>query len=515
MRIAYYLFSLACIACSFQVDKDPYDLMSESVVLQVNLSETHQTIAHFGASDAWSCQFVGNWPDGKRDRIADLLFSSSFEADGSPTGIGLSLWRFNLGAGSASQGEASGIRDPWRRAPSVMDEHGEFDPVRQQGQLWLAKAAKERGVENLLVFLNSPPVWLTRNGKAYTDSGNQSNLHPSKHIEFGKYMAKAIAGMEDLGLSVQYVSPVNEPQWDWENGGQEGTPFWNEEIASIVKALDGALESENLTAKIDLAESGQIQYLYETYNRPGRSEQIKTFFHPESEFYLGNLRHVSKSISGHSYFTTSPAEDSRGKRLQLRSAISGVSGLSYWMSEYCILGDNAGEIRGNKRDLGMDAALYMARVIHQDLTIANASAWHWWLAVSPYDYKDGLVYIEKNETGGEIYESKMLWVFGNYSRFIRPGFQRFDMEIRQKHVDHPLMVSGFRNADATELVFVAVNFAETPIPVDFSSIDLENYQLTHYLTDKQSNLKPGDVDQKNGKLTVPKRSVMTIVAVEK
>ncbi|EON78247.1 putative xylanase [Lunatimonas lonarensis] len=515
MRIAYYLFSLAFIACSFQVGKDPYDPMSESVVIQVNLSETHQTIAHFGASDAWSCQFVGNWPDGKRDRIADLLFSRSFEADGSPTGIGLSLWRFNLGAGSASQGVASGIRDPWRRAPSVMDERGDFDPDRQQGQLWFARAAKDRGVENLLVFLNSPPVWLTRNGKAYTDSGNESNLPPSKHAEFGTYMAKAIAGMEGMGLSVQYISPVNEPQWDWEDGGQEGTPFWNEEIASITHALNSALETENLTAQIDLAEAGQIQYLYETYNRPGRSDQINAFFQPESEFYLGNLPRVSKSISGHSYFTTSPAEDSRAKRLQLRSAISAASGLSFWMSEYCILGDNAGEIRGNKRDLGMDAALYMARVIHQDLTLANASAWHWWLAVSPYDYKDGLIYVDKNEHDGEIYESKMLWVLGNYSRFIKPGFQRFDVETQHKHGDQTLMVSGFRSTEAKEMVFVIVNPAETTIPVDFSSIDLENFQLTCYLTDKQSNLKPFAADKNNSELAVPNRSVMTIVALEK
>lgn len=44
------------------------------------------------------------------------------------------------------------------------------------------------------------------------------------------------------------------------------------------------------------------------------------------------------------------------------------------MSEYCILGDNGGEINGNGRDMGIDPALYLARVIHNDLTIANASA---------------------------------------------------------------------------------------------------------------------------------------------
>ena len=77
--------------------------------------------------------------------------------------------------------------------------------------------------------------------------------------------------------------------------------------------------------------------------------------------------------------------------------ISSVPDLAYWMSEYCILGGNEGEINGNGRDLGMKSALYLAQVIHQDLVIANAAAWNWWIAVSPYNYKDGLIYIDKNK----------------------------------------------------------------------------------------------------------------------
>jgi hypothetical protein len=26
------------------------------------------------------------------------------------------------------------------------------------------------------------------------------------------------------GIEFDYISPFNEPQWDWENGNQEGTP---------------------------------------------------------------------------------------------------------------------------------------------------------------------------------------------------------------------------------------------------------------------------------------------------
>ena len=44
---------------------------------------------------------------GETNQIADWLFSTENDANGQPKGIGLSLWRFNVGAGSTEQGENS------------------------------------------------------------------------------------------------------------------------------------------------------------------------------------------------------------------------------------------------------------------------------------------------------------------------------------------------------------------------------------------------------------------------
>jgi O-glycosyl hydrolase len=509
-----FLFWLFIMACAIPEEKGQITTPETpiSVEIEVDISETHQTIAHFGASDAWSCQFVGTWPEEKKARVADLLFSKQVEEDGSPKGIGLSLWRFNLGAGSAAQGEGSGIRDPWRRAYSVMDKEGNFDPDRQKGQVWFAQAAKERGVEHLLVFLNSPPVWLTKNGKAYTDSGDHANLAPSQYGAFGKYMAKAVKGLNELGLPVDYISPVNEPQWDWDEGNQEGTPFWNEEIAGIATSLNAALEEEGLSTHIDLAEAGQIEYLYETHNRPGRSEQIQAFFDDSSENYLGDLSRLSKNISGHSYFTTSPFETAVVKREQLANKRAKYPELGYWMSEYCILGDNDGEIRGNGRDLGITPALYIARVIHNDLSISNASAWHWWLGVSPYNYKDGLVYVDKDEQDGNIYESKMLWALGNYSRFIRPGFQRVGVRASVENANEAdVLISGYKSPDSSELVLVLVNSSIHAASVSIPAALGEDFGWTAFLTDENNDLSPMPVEGGSGPITIPERSVMTLV----
>src|SRR5680860_23758 len=59
------------------------------ITLNVDEKKIYQTIEHFGASDAWSSQFVGNWPVEKKEAIADLLFSQDFDETGNPKGIGL------------------------------------------------------------------------------------------------------------------------------------------------------------------------------------------------------------------------------------------------------------------------------------------------------------------------------------------------------------------------------------------------------------------------------------------
>ncbi|UCS95806.1 xylanase [Echinicola marina] len=483
------------------------------VVLKINAntSITYQTIEHFGASDAWSCQFVGLWPEEKKRAIAELLFSQQNDETGQPKGIGLSLWRFNIGAGSAEQGEQSGIGDEWRRAQSFLNSDGTYDWDKQAGQVWFARAAQEFGVEHLLVFPNSPPVHMTRTGKAYAENG-QSNLDFEHYDDFGEYLANVVKGLEDKGLKVDYVSPVNEPQWDWSDGGQEGTPFWNNEIAGIAKALNTALEAKNLETKMDIAEAGKINYLYEQADKEGRGEQIHDFFDTSSKNYIGDLNHMGNAISGHSYFTTSPYEAAVQQRGQVKAALEGVESRNYWMSEYCILGDNAGEINGSGRDLGIDPALYMARVIHNDLTVANASAWHWWLGVSPYDYKDGLVYIDYQKEDGNYYESKMLWTLGNYSYFIRPGYRRLEVTIGGiSNQSRDLLVSAYLSPEGRELVYVLINSANKMVDAELSIDGAALDDPKFYITSKDMDLAPAVLDQQAGSLSVPARSIITVV----
>lgn len=484
---------------------------TKEVTIDINLSKAYQTISNFGASDAWSCQFVGNWPDDKRNKIADLLFSRDNNADGSPKGIGLSLWRFNIGAGSTQQGNESGIKDEWRRAESFLNSDDSYNWQNQAAQVWFLKAAKQRGVKQFLGFNNSPPVQFTVNGKAYANGG-KVNIAPDKYDAYATFLAKVVKGIEQVSkVKFDYISPINEPQWDWSDGGQEGAPYNNAEIAGVIKAINKEFKNNKIGSKILAGEAGSINYLFTKGDKAGKGNQITDFFKPGSANYIGDLPSVAKTISAHSYFTTSPMVSSVKARTALADSVAAVKGLDFWQSEYCILGDNAGEIDGNKRDLGIDAALYLASVIHTDLTVANASAWQWWTAISAYDYKDGLIYIDKNKTDGNFYASKMLWAMGNYSRFVNPGAVRVDAEVASSAGEKSLLVSAFKNGKSITVVVINPSTNDVTAALNINNARV---QLTSsYLTSQTEELKAAKIT--GDKNVIPARSIITLTGTIK
>ena len=479
------------------------------ISITINPSNEFQTIEHFGASDAWSCQFVGLWPDAKRNAIADLLFSHDTLATGQPKGIGLSLWRFNIGAGTAEQGNASGIKDEWRRAESFLNNDGTYDWNKQAGQIWFLQAAKKRGVADFLAFANSPPVHYTLNGKGYA-SNKIPNLSTEQFDKYAHFMTNVVKGIDTkIGIRFTYISPVNEPQWDWSDGGQEGTPFYNNQIAGITRSLSKALMESQLSTKINVAEAGQLDFLSAENGRPNKGSQIRAFFDKNSADYIGDLPNLTRAISAHSYFTTSPYNKAVETRKQIMASLNQTGRLGYWMSEYCILGNNGGEINGAGKDLGIDPAVYVAKVIHNDLANANASAWHWWLAITPYNYKDGLIYIDKNKTGGSYQPSKMLWAVGNYSRFIRPGAVRLEATLNPDKED--LLVSAYRNVNQ-QLVLVIINPGDNARTVTTAVNSGRLINQAIYTTSATTDLARSSVKQGTASVTIAGRSIVTLVS---
>lgn len=497
----------------------------------VSLNEEFQTIHSFGASDCWSAKFIGTWADEKaKNHVADLLFSLDTTANGQPKGIGLSLWRMNIGAGSYEQGEASDIGDVWRREECFQDAQGGYDWSKQAGSQWFLNAARQRGVPYTLGFANSPPVHMTVNGKAFApgvvtpgvgkSNDDSLNLRTDQLTRFADFLAEV-----GTHFGFDYLSPLNEPQWDWKAGkngkaGQEGTPARSRDIIAVTKALSNQLVAKGAKTTVVTGETAQIDYLYERAES-GRGNQLMELFAASAS--LGSLPNVEPIAAYHSYFST--CDDARlvGTRQKALRAAQAAGSPTLWQSEFGVLGNICDTYKGSPRSTGIDYGLYVAKVIHHDLAIANAASWQWWVAINPYNYSDGLVYINapdgsyKNydnaRLAGQVVESKQLWAFGNFARFVRPGMKRIQVAL-EGNADPVAqagryMVSAYKDEVTKKLVLVAVNMTSQPVTLPISGLSVKNNRFTTYTTDREKNLMKATAA--GDKIQMVPESVTTLV----
>jgi O-glycosyl hydrolase len=478
-------------------------------------------------------QTIGLWTDTvAQQQVADWLFSMATDTSGQPRGIGLSLWRFNLGAGSSEQGRESQISRGTRTECFLQvkkAQNGEYDLstatydwTRQQGQRRFLHMAKERGVPHFLAFLNSPPVYFTQNGLATnTGRGGTLNLRDDSYDDFADFMATAMKGLEEHdGIHFDYLCPVNEPDghWNWQGPKQEGSPATNREIARLAQATSRAFRQQGLTTEVLVNESSDLRCLLGVYMTDWqRGNTIRTFFSPDSTAtYLGDTPLVPRRILGHSYWTNTPVPFMKKIRQELRDTCRKY-GISFWQSELCIMSNDEEIGGGGGYDFSMKTALYVARVMHHDLCYADAQSWSWWRACGG-DYKDGLIrYYDQREwqhqrpsdrqqTGAEgsrVRDSKLLWAMGNYSRFVRPGAVRY--ELRGDENPYGVMASAYRNSDGRWVV-VAINYGLTAAPFRLSLSDGRTVRWSAYRTSDADgeNLKPVAASE-----SLPPRSITT------
>lgn len=495
---------------------------------QIETDTPLQTMEHFGASDCWSMQFIGLWPQEKQNQVADWLFSTENDANGQPKGIGLSLWRFNVGAGSAEQGEASQIGSPWTRSECFLRADGTYDWNKQQGQRNFLRLAKERGVNKFLAFLNSPPVHYTQNGLATnTGRGGTLNLKEEHYEDFARFLADVVKGVEKHdGIKFDYLCPFNEPDghWNWLGPKQEGTPATNREIARAVRLIGKEFVNKGIDTRILVNESSDYRCMFDTHIANWeRGYEIQSFFDPDSTAtYLGDIPNVPRLMVGHSYWTNTPLSDLHDIRCRLRDTLDKYK-VDFWQTETCIMGNDEEIGGGGGFDFTMKTALYVARIIHHDIVYAGAQSWQWWRSVGG-DYKDGLIREYSDETllNGEVKDSKLMWALGNYSRFIRPGAIRKAITAKDKNGKiipegdtdvNGLMCSAYQNADGSE-VMVVINYAKEEKEFSFGRKDGKiNEWMIYRTSDKEGeNLFPAGSAKGDKKIIVPARSITTLVA---
>ena len=161
-----YIFTLplffSTVACSDDSPQtpdtsgQPDSSINVEKTVTIDAGQSFQTLTGFGASDCWAPAFVGKSWITNRDKISELLFSSEIQS-GQPKGIGLSMWRVNLGGGSAEQGEASGIEDKSRRAESYLTDDLTLDwtalLLAARQRVWLSEYSTFQQYPSCTIYL--------------------------------------------------------------------------------------------------------------------------------------------------------------------------------------------------------------------------------------------------------------------------------------------------------------------------------------------------------------------------
>jgi glucuronoarabinoxylan endo-1,4-beta-xylanase len=150
-----------------------------------------------------------------------------------------------------------------------------------------------------------------------------------------------------------------------------------------------------------------------------------------------------------------------------------AAGKEYWETEV----DTGAN--GDSSGVGIGSALPMAKTLHDDITKANLNAWHiWWL------YNTG-------SNGGYLYNtgskqwSKRLWVLGNWSRFVRPGFMRVSTT---GTAPSGVMVTAFRNLADGTVVVVAINNNNSATPLSLYISGVVPCSITPWVTSAADDL---------------------------
>ena len=512
----------------------------------IDVKNTYQTVEGFGASAAWWAQSVGKWENA--EKIVGLLYSED-------EGIGLNVYRYNLGAGSRDTDDKS-LYVETNRTNCFMTSDGGYNWDNDRGAVNALKLAKEANPNlKVTLFANSPPVYLTENGRAYLTPESESNLAEENYQAYADYIMTCAEHFIDEGYNVTSVSPMNEPEWGWSgwddgNGSfccnQEGCHYSADEALNFFNnyMIPSLKSNPKLGGKVgvEVWESGQMRQWENWDNYLNTLFSSKDYDYKNHKIFKvgegyaaenGNIRDYADSITVHSYWAS--ADDRRATAEQLGDK---------WFSqkvrctEYCqMTNDGSNGVWGHIQKAGdtcgmeIDYGLALADIIYQDMTVLGAVEWDWWVGCSKGVYPDGLIYLD-DENHDDIKFSKRYWCLGNYSKFIKEGAKRVEvttgesfateLSTDEEHLyqwddgngntgydkNNYIDVSAYLNPDGS-LVAVYVNNSDTAETTQLKCRGFESFET--FVTDENRNLEKGQTGSVKDALTIPERSVMTVV----
>ncbi len=289
-------------------------------------------------------------------------------------------------------------------------------PAGETDEVVTAQKAMARGARVWASPWSPPGEW--KSNGSDTDGGT---LLPDYYGDWAERLAGFARSMADQGIPLSLLSVQNEPNWvaEWETC--EWLPA--DLVGFVRDHLGPALGAVGVDTRVIAPET----------NSWGSARQYADPLLDDSaaRSYLG-------AVATHSYGGGSPFAYT-----ELTNA-----GLEFWQTEYTDEGPD---------DRGMGSGINVARAVHEHLTVAGVSAWHYWwlLPVSPTS--NSALFIEGQMT-------RRGYVLGNWSKFVRPGFVRVAASANPQA---GVLVSAFRDPDGSRVTIVAVNASPASLRQEF------------------------------------------------
>jgi len=341
--------------------------------------------------------------------------------------------------------------------------------IAPSGNSWetaTAVKAVARGAQVWATPWSPPGAWKT-NG---TDN-NGGSLLPEYYDDWAARLAQFVINMKNAGVPILTLSAQNEPNWTavWE------TCRWTPtELTGFIRDYLGpALVAKGVSTRV-LAPESIDWYSIDDY----------------ADNLLGDAtaRGYISHVATHSYGGTAFAYSAPA-----------AAGLPFWQTEYSDSGATS--------DPTIASALRVSAVIHDFLTVAQGSAWHyWWMYPSTSGGSSSSALVEANAM------TKRGWALGNWARFVRPGQRRVDTNGSTS----TLRVTGFIQPDGRRISTVLVNSSTSALQINLSIAGGTVPSFTPWETSATRSLEslaPIAVGA-NGTfvITVPAQSITTLVS---
>ncbi|KAF9443995.1 glycoside hydrolase family 30 protein [Macrolepiota fuliginosa MF-IS2] len=371
-----------------------------------------QTFTGIGGSGAWWPNDLWHFPETTRQNLSSLLFS--------PSGLGLSSYRYNVGAGGVNVSNPTRAPETFYVSPGVYNFSA--DP---QGVYFLNEAAK-RGVASITAFANSAPPRLTSGGASCNGQFVNGNGNA-----YGTFLSDVVAHFRSGGINISLISPMNEPDSTFGPSpcGQEGMQVMPSQRAEVVNGLWNALSARGLASTVGILadESSSLGNAGNEYSAwlPQVIDKVAALVHHTYDF---------PSDASYTSYVTNTNKQFPGKQT--------------WMSEICCsLGNADGTGKGYTQgyDPTIKNALMFSSLVFQSLVLVNEPHYDFWtlvsngLGCSPLNnpscatnansngWNDGLIYYDGSYAGNgnfQLYIKKQFWTYKHFGNFVKPGSQR-------------------------------------------------------------------------------------------